>query len=816
MFKSYFTIGTRTLLKNKVVTLINVAGLAIGISASLVIWLLVNYHFSFDRFQKDGDRIYRVLSNFSFSGEVYRNSGVTDPMAPAVEREVTGIEQVVPFRTWNGDVKIAVTEPGRADPHIFKKQRNIIFADARFFNLVGYEWVAGSPRSAFNKPYQTVLTESRARLYFPGSNAVQIIGREIALDDSVRCTISGIVKDIKENTDFTFQVFVAYTTLENTSLKPKSWTAWDNTDGSQQLLLKLATGSSPASIEQKIAALYKKHHKPVEEDRSKTWFSLQPLADLHFNPEYGGYELPLASKPTLYGLSAIALFLLLLGCINFINLSTAQAVQRAKEVGIRKTMGSSKMQLVFQFLSETFLLTVIATCLSVVLTPLILKAFEGFMPEGIKFDLAEQPVNILFLGILTVSVAFLAGFYPAIILSQYKPVLVLKNQAYNHSGKTRQAWLRKSLTVSQFVIAQVFIMSALLVSKQLTYTLNKDLGFRKDAILSLQTNYYDTVSSHKFVLMDKLRAIPGIAMVSLSSSTPSSQSTWSGTMKYKDGAKEVDTDVQQKFGDTNYIQLYKLKLLAGTNLEHSDTVKSYLINETYARILGFKDPSQAIGKKLGWSGKQVPIAGVLADFHQKSLHEPIKPLAIGSWENTERTINIALHPLHSGTGRKTVLSQVEKAWKEIYPADDFDYRFFEEDIAKFYTAEQNMSDLLKWATGLAIFISCLGLLGLVMYTTTLRTKEIGVRKVLGASITQIVTLISKDFILLVMIAFLIAAPIGYFGMHKWLQNFAYSTGISWWVFCGSGVLMTFFALVTVGIRTIQAARVNPVKSLKTE
>lgn len=816
MLKNYFTIAIRTLWKNKVFSIINVLGLAIGISASLVIFLLVNYHFNFDKFEKDNNRIYRVVSNFSFSGEEYHNSGVTDPMAAAILKEVTGLDAVVPFRTWNGDAKISVPID-KKEPKVFKHQQNIIFADSNYFNLISYIWIAGSPKTSLRNPYQTVLTESNAKLYFPNLSPTQVVGKEIFFNDSIRATITGVVKDIKENTDFTFKTFMAYATMEQTSLKPDNWEDWTSTNGAQQLFVKLSAGTSAAQIEKQIAQLYKKYAKQSPDDHSKTWHTLQPLSDLHFNADYGAYDLPTGNKSTLYGLLAVAAFLLILGCINFINLTTAHASQRAKEIGIRKTMGSSKKQLIVQFLSETFLLTFLATLLSAALTPLLLKAFSGFIPEGLHFNLTEEPNIILFLVVLMIVVTLLSGFYPALILSGYKPVLVLKNQAYAGTGKTRKAWLRKSLTISQFVIAQVFIMATVLVSKQIHYSLNKDMGFKKEAILYFNTNYYDTVRNHKNVLMDKLKAIPGISMVSLCTNPPSSNSTWSGTMKYKDGKKEIESDVQQKYGDSNYIKLYGLKLLAGKNIAATDTVTSFLINETYAHILGFQKPGQAIGKYIEWSKKQIPIAGVVSDFIQKSLHEPVKPLAIASWNNVERNFSIALQPQNiEGTAWKTTINKIEKAFKEVYPEDDFDYSFFDEDIAKYYTAEQNIGSLLKWSTALAIFISCLGLLGLVIYTTTQRTKEIGVRKVLGASVSQIVSLISKDFIRLVLFAFVIAVPLAWIGMNKWLQNFAFRTEISWWTFLSGGVIMIAIALLTLGFQTIKAAMANPVQSLRSE
>lgn len=481
-------------------------------------------------------------------------------------------------------------------------------------------------------------------------------------------------------------------------------------------------------------------------------------------------------------------------------------------------MGSSRRLLIFQFLNETFLLTLVATVLSIALTPLIIKVFAAFIPGDLKFSITSQPEIIPFLLALMLIVSILAGFYPALVLSSYKPVVVLKNQAYQNTGKTRNTWLRKSLTVSQFAIAQVFIMGAILVGKQITFSLNKDLGFKKDAIIYMRTNYYDTVKSHKTLLAEKLKFIPEIRMISFSTNPPSIWNTWSSTMKYKDGKSEIQADVQQKFGDTNYIRLYGLKLVAGRNYEQSDTVKGFLINETYSRLLGFRNPQQAIGKQIEWDdSKRTVVSGVVADFHQKSLHEPIKPLIIGSWTGVQNCVNIALLPQQAGGNSwKVALSKIEKVWNEVYPDEVFEYTFFDQDLRKYYESEQNISGLLKWATGLAILISCLGLLGLVIYTTTQRTKEIGVRKVLGASISDIVSMISREFILLVLLAFAIATPIAWLAMHKWLQNFAFRTEISWWIFFLAGVIMIFIALVTLGFQTIRSAMADPVRSLRTD
>jgi hypothetical protein len=426
----------------------------------------------------------------------------------------------------------------------------------------------------------------------------------------------------------------------------------------------------------------------------------------------------------------------------------------------------------------------------------------------------------VFIVLLTLTVSLLSGFYPALILSKYKPAMVLKNQAQSGSSKTRNAWLRKTLTVTQFIIAQFFIMATLLVSKQIYYALHKDLGFKKDAIISIQTPYKNNTASKKQVFMNQLRAIPQVELVSAGAAPPASGNTRSTTVSYKDGKKEVKTDLQIKYADENYINVYKIKILAGRDLLIGDTTKQMLINTTYAKVLGFKDPHQAIGKFIDWDKKKAEIIGVVQDFYQRSLHEAIKPLAVvhhGNSQYVNGTFHIALKPQTADGGEwKKAIASMERAWKEEYPEDSFEYNFYDESIAKFYEAEQHTSKLLTWATGLSIFISCLGLLGLAMYTTNLRTKEIGVRKVLGASVANIVRLLSTELVLLVLFAFVIVTPVAWWGMNKWMQNFADRTPISWWIFVLSGAGMLLTALITLSFQTVKAAIANPVKSLRSE
>jgi len=815
MFRNYFITAIRNFRRNKTFSFINIIGLSIGISASLVIFLLVQYDFSFDHFEKDGDRIYRVVAEGKNDHGSWQNNCLAEPMGAAVKKEIPGLELVTPFRTM-GEVRVTIPYPDAKNPIIFRKQKEILYADENYTNLLGYTWLVGSPTTAFKQPYQVVLTEKDARLYYGNTQYTDIIGKTFIFDDTVQCTISGIVKNLPGNTDFFYGAILSRPTLYSTRLKPQGIGMWGWTNSADQLFVKLAPGTKVAAVNAQLTKILNANEKPDPKEHSSVNSHLQPLSDLHFNLDYGVFdESRQAHKPTLYYLLAVAAFLLLLACINFINLTTAQASQRAKEIGIRKTMGSHRRQLTLQFLTETFVLTLAATSLSLILLPFLLKMFAAFIPDDFHFSILQQPQIIVFLLILVVVVTILSGIYPALILSGFKPVLVLKNQAYSNTGKTRSAFLRKTLTVSQFVIAQVFIIGTLIVSKQISYAVNRDLGFKRDAIVYFRVNH-NADPKMKPVLLEKLKAIPGIQLVSQASNPPSSNGMWTTTLTFNDGKKEIRENVQMKVADTNYFRMYGFRLLAGTIVPQSDTVNSMVINESYLHVLGYHDPQQVIGKTIKTDHNPV-IVGVTADFFPRSLRESIKPLAIENGIHDANVFNIALTPRTAGGGNWTAtLAAVEKAYHSLYPNEDFEYQFVDETIAKFYTAEKNISSLLMWSTGLTIFISCLGLLGLVIYITDQRTKEIGIRKVIGATITQLIFLLSKDFLKLIGLAILIALPIAWWGSRKWLENFAYKTTLSWWVFAAGGGVLILVALVILSIRTLRAALANPVSALRSE
>ncbi len=832
MFKNYLKVALRNFRHNKIFTIINILGLSIGLSAALVIFLIVKYDYSFDRFEKNGKRIFRVVSSYTFSGgSPGYTRGVPAPLAEAVKKNISGLDQIVAFRYYNNN-KLEVPSSHTGKPAVFKAQEHVVFAEESYFKMLPYKWLAGSPQTALQGAGKVVITETRAKLYFPSLSYPEVIGQKIVYDDTIVTQVSGVVADLKHqgNTDFNFEEFISLPSiLNNYGIRAKfGWDQWGSTTSDQQLYIVLSSGAKTEYVEAGLKKIFEDNLGSDARKNNYTWiYHLQPLDDIHFNNQYGDFGIPLANKSTLVSLILVAVFLLALGSINFINLSTAQASQRAKEIGIRKTMGSLKYQLILQFLSETFIITLFASLLSFALIPVLLKLFSDFIPEGLHFSL-NDPFLILFLVFLVMTVSLFAGFYPAAVLSSAKPIQVLKNQASQGTTRTRGAWIRQTLTVAQFIIAQAFIMGTFMVAKQIRFMLDKDLGFSKEAILSFNTPYADTSVSKRFFLLNELNKIPGINLSSLGNDMPSSFGWWTTILKYQNGKKDIQTVVELKAGDTNYLKLFQIHLLAGRYLQPSDTTKEILINENCMHFLGFQNPPDVIGKMVKLDDKMVPVVGVMKDFHAHPLSYKIAPMVFCQNIGNCQEVIVSLKPEQKGFNSnskgeddkennwKESIAKIKIAFNKTYPQDNFDYSFFDESIAKAYGDQQNISSLLKWATGLTVFISCLGLLGLVIYTTNHRVKEIGVRKVLGASVAQIVSILSKDFIKLVAIAFVVATPLAWWALHKWLDDFAFRTEISWWVFAVSGLGMIVIALITLSVQTIRAAMANPVTSLRSE
>jgi len=681
--------------------------------------------------------------------------------------------------------------------------------EPQYFSIFKYKWLAGNINSALDEPFTVVLTQSKGWQYFGPVSPDKMIGRRIVYDDSLVVSVAGVIKDWDKNTDLAFTDFISFSTIQSSFLKNKI----NNTSSRQNAMS--AWAFSKIEKKKNLAKITAQLNDLVNlntDKEVKLALRLEPISEMHFNAYVIENPIRTAHKPTLYILMAIALFILLLAIINFINLSTAQSMQRAKEVGIRKVLGSNRVNLTFQFLTEMLLLSMFGVLIALLLVNPVLILFRSFIPGGISFHLFEVSTVLVLLSIIFI-ITLLGGLYPAKILSSYLPVATLKGTGTQPSG---EKWmLRKGLIVFQFTVSLVFIIGSIVIAKQLDYLRTKKLGFTTDAIVIIETPRGDSMSKVS-VLNQKLEQISSVDKTTMQWLSPMTDNPREMKLKFK-ATDQKDFWVKQVAGDENYISLYEIKLLAGRGLSKSDTVNEFVINESLAKLLDDKDPTASIGKTLYWNDKPYPVVGVVADFHTKSLHEEITPSCIINRRDREGAIAIKLALAGKQSGMiKTTLSSIENTWKQIYPTSSFTYRFYDESLALLYEKDLQTAKLVNVATAITIFISCIGLFGLVLFTVERRTKEISIRKILGARTMGIAALLSKDFILLAVIALFIASPIAWYLSVQWLESFAYRIHFSWWMILLAGITVILITLMTVSMQAIRAAIADPIKNLRTE
>jgi ABC-type antimicrobial peptide transport system permease subunit len=822
MLRNYFTIAWRSITRHKIYTTINVIGLALGVCACTVIYLITHYEFSFDRDHSDGDRIYRIVGEAKFRGNTFFLNSLVSDMG-GLETEIPGFEEKAAFHTYGEQVSIPDgTNPPKRFPNNIEGSwsSTAIITVPQFFDIFQYQWLAGSA-SVLKEPFKVVLSEKRAQLYFGNIPADKVIGRTVIYEDSLQVTVGGVVRDWTANTDLGYTDFISIGTATHSFLKNRIPTAdWNSLrPHSSMAWVKLARGTSVETVNARMNAYIKEHANP-ENKGPEARFWLQPLSDIHFAREFhrgdDGDDFRKPYLPTLYMLMGVAVFILVLAVMNFINLSTAQSLQRAREVGVRKVLGSRRKHIIFQFLAETLVLTVFSVLLSVLLVDPVLHAFKDYVPPGVEFHF-QQPHVWMFLILITAITTILAGLYPARLLSSYLPVLSMKGVTM-HKG-TERIGLRKALIVFQFTVSLVFIVAAMFIGKQINFMQAAEKGFNTEGIITIN-KWRDQRGGLK-VFAANIQKLKGIDRVLLQGNAPMGFARREFGVTYKDGKKEIDVNTVAEWGNDAYIPFYKMKLVAGRNLLHTDSLREFVVNETFTRALGFKNPEAAVGKEVEWKGPngdhRYPIVGVVADFYQGSFHDAILPAAIGNVPEEENSLAIKLTASKKNAKEvKALLTGMEREWKKVFPNDDFQYSFLNESITWLYGQEENTAWLINIAMGITIFISCMGLFGLGMFTAQKRTKEIGIRKVLGASVADITVMLNRDFVKLVLIAFLIAAPISWYFMHQWLQDFVYRTSMSWWVFALAGLSAVGVALLTVSWQALRAAVANPVESLRSE
>jgi putative ABC transport system permease protein len=808
MIRNYIKTAWRNLLRNKSYATINIIGLAIGIAACTLIFLIVQFETSFDNFHSKKDHIYRVTTAFHNPDGIHLASGTPLPLSEGLRIDFPQLKQVSAIMQNDGS-HYSIGNSSKGESVKKFKEDWAYYVEPQFFEIFDFGWLAGDKKTALSEPFSVVLSQDEADKFF--GNWHDAMGKIIRYENKTDLKVTGIIKNTPANTDMPLKLLVSFATMR---VKGSDYFGnlhdWVSTFGDLNCYIILPDNMSVAQFNQNLKAFVKKH-KPA--DYVKDGLQLQPLKDMHYNTEVNVYSGHPFSKQLINVISLIGIFLLLIACVNFINLATAQAVNRSKEVGIRKVLGSNRNQLIFQFISETLIITLFAVVLAIGIAEVTLPMLNKLLEIQLSSSFLADPVIILFLVCTIICVTLLSGFYPALVLSGFNPIEALKNKI--KAGKASGISLRRTLVVVQFCIAQILVIGTLVIIYQMNYFRNKSLGFDKDAIITVPFPG-DSASRAKInTLKDQLLQQPGIKDVSFSFASPSDNNGWSSDFKYNNAPKQTNFSANLKWADAEYFKLYNLQFVAGQAYTKGDTIHGWVVNETLLHKLGVRDPKDAIGKYIKlWDdkNKNAQIVGVVKDFNVGSLKNEIPPVLMSTWKNTYQKLNIKIQP----TNINQTLASVERLWNSTYPDGMYEYQFLDEKIANFYKSEDQLSQLYKIFAGIAIFISCLGLYGLVSFMAVQRTKEVGIRKTLGASVGHIVYLFSKEFTILIVVAFAISGPIAYYFMHKWLQDFTYRIPISPDIFILAIIASVAIAWITVGYKAVKAALANPVKSLRSE
>ncbi|HEV8083582.1 MAG TPA: ABC transporter permease [Chitinophagaceae bacterium] len=803
MIRNYFKTAWRNIRKNKLFSFINILGLSIGIATCFVIMLYVQDELSYDRFNKNADNIVRVLFRANINGGKINESVAMPPLAEAMKRDFPQVQDATRIQD-QGSSKIIYKNK------VFKADQ-FANVDANFFSIFTLPILKGDAKTALLQPHTVVMTQSTAKKYFGNEDP---IGKTIIVtaDDNRPYIVTGIVKDIPVNSHFHFDVFGSMKSNERAS--EDTWMS-----GGFHTYLLLKPGTDIKQMETGFPAMVKKYMGPAIQQAmglslndfitkgNSLGFALQPLTDIHLNSSTTTEFEPGGNEMYVYIFGGVAIFMLIVACINFINLSTAGASKRAKEVGIRKVAGSGKFQLIGQFLSESILITFFALFIAFALVQLALPAFDNISGKHLSFDV--KPV-LAFVGLgLLVGVA--AGIYPAFYLSSFKPIAVLKGKlTANH----KSFGLRSSLVVFQFFISVALIIATIVVYQQMKYMQNKDLGYNKEQLLTIPNSY--ALGKNEQAYKQQLLQNTEIENATMSWYKPA-DGNYNNALAYPQGNDNNVVNGVDYHVDENYIPTLGMHIVSGRNFSKDFPTDSsaIILNETAAKALGWNNATaidKTVIRQNSDKGRNFPfhVIGVVKNFNFKSLHEAISPLYMSLQPESGLIFKIKT------TDVASLLATMKKQWDGYNTGEPFTYTFMDDLFNKTYSAEQKTGTILNIFSVLIIFVACLGLFGLATYTSEQRTKEIGIRKVLGASVMQVTQMLSTEFLKLVLIASLIAFPAAWWAMHKWLQSFAYRINISWWVFIIAGITALIIALITVSFQAIKAAVANPVKSLRTE
>lgn len=812
MFKNYFKTALKNLTGNRTYTIINIAGLSVGIAVCMLIFIIIQFQTSFDNFHSKRDRIYRVLTEYSHAEAAKTGKDIPFPLPASLKTTFGQIEQVAPFWASHND-KLTIPGNNGAVTRSFKEDKGVYFTDISFFKMFDFPLLEGSYES-LRDPNNVLITKEVAEKYFGDWKTA--MGRTIKLEaggslfshatDILK--VSGILATIPENTDFQFKLVVSFGTgITEDMAKNTDWK--DRTNSDYGCFIMLPQNISADNFNQQL----KTFSERMESADYKDSFLIQPLNEVHYDTQTGNYACKTISTQLLNVLWMIAAFILLIACVNFINLSTAQAFNRSKEVSIRKVLGSSRAQLQLKFIIETFLIVIIAVIFAGVIAIVAMPYLSQILELSLSLRKLSSTSIVIFLSAVTIVVTLLASFYPSIVLSGFSPVDALKNNL--KGGPANGILLRRGLVVFQFIIAQALIIGTMIIVKQMNYFMDQPLGFDKETVINIPFRVDTSFFKREDYLKHQLLAVNGVKAVTFSSNTPveNDNDIWS-TFKFDNALKEAEFKAITKFADNGYVPAYKLQLIAGRNLKPSGMTREFLVNETFMKRLGINNPDEILNKEISMWGDRIqcPVVGVLKDFNNESFRQGIAPMLITTNGTMYSQAGIKLESKNISS----TLQSVKKIWEQTLPNFVYEYKFLDEKIADFYKQESQLAQLYKIFAAIALFLSCLGLYGLALFMAVQRTKEVGIRKVFGASAGSIVYMFSREFLVLIIIAFAIASPAAWYFMHNWLQNYVYSITISWKIFAAGGLAALVIALATIGFRAIKAAFANPVDSLRSQ
>ncbi|WP_375447163.1 ABC transporter permease [uncultured Fibrella sp.] len=794
MLRSYIKIAFRNLWKNRLFSALNIIGMGVGMAAVGLMSLYIVHELSYDRFHANADRIVRVVHYANWPGGNLQLAPTSAPFASALKSDYPEVEQTVRI------------QPEGGGPITYKDKKlnvgDILFADRTMFEVFSFPFLYGDPKTALAQPQSIVLTKSLAEKLFGQAN--KAVGQTVAFSNNFPNRVTGVIDDVPANSHLQFSAL--------RSLPANYTSGWQNFGMYTYLLL--ANGSDPKTLEAKLPGFYEKYLKK-EMGQLTYRMELQPLTAIHLNSHLD-YEIsPNGTRSTVYTFAVVAMLILLIAGINYVNLYTVRAIARTREVGVRKAIGSRRGQLISQFLTESMLMAFFASVAGLLLANLFLPLFNELTGKSFGITAHGPVLTGLLIFAFTGLLGLVSGLYPALLLSGFKPVIALRGRLTNQSGGGQ---FRQSLVVFQFVAAVALISGSWVIYRQLNFVAHKYLGFNKEQVLTFHLDG-DQVRTQVQALKNELRKSPLIEQVAAASNPIGNNNIGADGMFFEqNGVMPTSTQVVQTFSvDADYLSTLQVRLLRGRHFTESvsDQVGAVLVNESLVKKLGWQEP---IGKRVKYfMGKdqtvEARVVGVVSDFHTYSLQHKIEPLVLRMPAPTDKdNLYVRIQPAKTAEA----LAYIKSVYQKFDPSAEVTFHFLDENFSQQYKAEQKQGQVLLAFTTLAILISCLGLFGLAAYAAEVRTKEIGVRKVLGASVASIVTLLSKDFLKLVIIAIVIASPLAWFAVTHWLQSFAYKVDTEWWVFALSGTLAVGIALLTVSFQSVKAALMNPVKSLRSE